>query len=91
MEEGIQKIIQLSVQSVAVAIVFIYAISRFFNWLGNKKNGYPKKTYEEIAAISNNHLHSIEEKIEEQTKATNEWHRKQYEVLCEIKGLLQKK
>ena len=40
--------------------------------------------------ISENHLHSIEETIKEQTRNNNSWHEKQYQVLCEIKGLLQK-
>ena len=75
----------------AIAVIFLFFVKEFFAWLKSRKNGYPKKTYDEIALIGNNHLHSIEEKIDEQTRTTNDWHRKQYEVLCEIKGLLQKK
>jgi len=75
----------------AIAVIFLFFVKEFFAWLKSRKNGYSKKTYEEIALNGNNHLHEIKDKIDEQTKNNNEWHRKQYEVLCEIKGLLQKK
>ena len=38
--------------------------------------------------ISDNHLDHIESAIDRQTENSNDWHQKQFQVLCEIKGEL---
>lgn len=50
----------------------------------NNGNGLTKQ----VQIIAENDLKHILAAIEKQTDDNNEWHRKQYEILCEIKGKL---
>ena len=72
----------------ALAIIFALAIKEFFSYLKTRKNG--GGISQQIKLVGENHLEHIQEAIEKQTNNNNEWHRKQFEVLCEIKGKLSK-
>jgi len=63
-----------------------YAISL----LGRKKNGdyYSKEMARELSIISENHLHSIEEAIREQTRQSHNDHQDQIKILTEIRTIL---
>jgi sulfite reductase beta subunit-like hemoprotein len=43
----------------------------------------------QLEKISDNHLDHILEAIEEQTRQNVQWHQKTFEILCEIKGILE--
>lgn len=87
----------------AVAILFLIFIKDFFNWLKGRKNGnnhtpYGEthfiKMYEELKLMNENHLHSIENAINdgnrEIVKAINDGNLRIIESLGEIKGNLRK-
>ena len=85
------NIYQLLLTGGAVAVLYaIYLIVKVI--FGKKKNenttdtDYSKQMAQDIGLISENHLNHIESAIREQTSSNDEWHRKQYEILCQIAG-----
>ena len=70
----------------AVAIIFALAIREFFSYLKSRKNG--NGLSQQIKLVGENHLEHIQQAIERQTDNNNEWHRKQFEILCKISGKL---
>lgn len=88
-----EEILQFIGNYGVVGLLLFFSIKEFFNWLG-KKNGNGNGTnilQKELNIISENHLNHIEQAIREQTEQNNKWHQEQYKVLCEIKGILEKK
>lgn len=86
-----ENLIQLLSQYGIVGLLCYFGIKEFFSWLGKngKKNGsddniYSKILAEKVGEIASNHLNHLEEAIKNQTQDNSEWHRKQYEMLCQI-------
>jgi len=80
----------------AVAIIFLFAIREFFQWLKsrNNKNGWNRKMFEELKLLNQNHLNSIERAIydgnDKVVEAINQGNQKIIELLGEIKGRISK-
>lgn len=80
---------------ITVAITIGNLFVKLIEWIINRfipRNGnYEKRQFEVMTEIAGNHLHDILSAIEKQTNDNNQWHKDQYEVLCQIKGLLEGK
>lgn len=76
----IQDALQLG-GTVAVTIGFIELI-RFL--IGKFVPTDGRRQADTMETIADNHLNHIEEAIKEQTRCNNEWHEKQFQILCEI-------
>jgi hypothetical protein len=86
------------IQLGAVAVLFLIAIREFFTYLKAKKNGngegkvMSEAILTELQRMNNNHLHALQETIEEGNreivKAINDGTIKQIELLGRIEGKL---
>jgi len=82
------EVYQLLLTGGAIGILYaVYLIVKvIFDKKKNTDANYSKQMAREIGIISENHLNHIEQAIREQTADNSEWHRKQYEILCQIVG-----
>jgi hypothetical protein len=69
------------------------AIALTYLWLkyGKPKDSLQQKTLDEIQMIGGNHLGDILDAIKDQTRSTSEDHKRQIEVLTEIKTILRER
>jgi hypothetical protein len=82
-----EQLIQLIGNYGVLGFACYLGIKEFFNWLG-KRNGNGNGVEKQLQTIGGNHLTHIQKAIEDQTKENNDWHRKQFEILCEINANL---
>ena len=81
--DDLTKYFELGATAV-VAIAGYWSITKLM--YKKNGNGYNKKIYDIGNKIADNELEHILRAIERQTNENGEWHRKQYEILCQIAG-----
>ena len=75
----------------AIAIIVIFLIKEMFSFLKVRKSCSNGGLTKQVQLIGENHLEHILKAIERQTNENSEWHRKQTEVLIEIKTILRER
>jgi hypothetical protein len=77
-----------------IAGLFALFIVQYFQYQkvkSNPMNGTGKAILTELQNQNSNHLEHLQRAVEKLNDDANDWHRKQFEVLVEIKAILQER